>query len=141
MPDAGRPDRSVRPGSPLARVGELCRAYPGTEERLSHGEVTWFAGGRKSFVMSADRHHDDRVAFWAAAPDGAQEAMVAADPERWFRPPYVGTRGWVGVWLDVDEVDWDRVEEVVEDAWRLVAPARLVAQHDAASRGPAADGT
>ena len=127
------PDRRVRPGSPLARLGELCRAFPETEERLSHGEVTWFAGGRASFVMSADRHHDERVAFWAAAPEGVQQALVAADPTHWFRPPYVGTRGWVGAWLDVDDVDWDRVEEVVEDAWRLVAPRRLLARYDAGS--------
>ena len=119
------------PGPPLARLGELCRAFPDTEERLSHGELAWFAGGRRCFVTSADRHHDDRVAFWAAAPEGVQAALVATDPARWFRPPYVGARGWVGGWLDVDDVDWDRVEEVVEDAWRLVAPRRLVAAYDA----------
>jgi hypothetical protein len=110
-------------------VRALCLAYPGTQERLSHGEATWFAGGRRSFVMGADHHHDDRVAFWAAAPDGAQAQLVADDPDRYFRPPYVGTRGWVGVWLDVPDVDWARVEQVVEDAWRCVAPRRLVAEH------------
>lgn len=124
------PQREIRPGSPLARVRALCLALPETEERQSHGEATWFAGGKKVFVMAADRHHDDRVAFWAAAPDGAQEALVADDPERYFRPPYVGHRGWVGVWLDVDDIEWDRVEEIVEDAWRRVAPKRLLAGHD-----------
>ncbi|GAB3435137.1 MmcQ/YjbR family DNA-binding protein [Phycicoccus ginsengisoli] len=128
------PDRTIHDGSPLARVRALCLALPATEERTSHGEATWFAGGRKAFVMAADRHHDDRVAVWAAAPEGVQEALVAEDPDRWFRPPYVGHRGWVGAWLDVD-VDWERLEDVVDDAWRRVAPARLVAQHDAA--GPA----
>lgn len=123
------PDREIRDGSPLARVRALCLSFPGTEERLSHGEATWFAGGRRSFVMCADHHHDDRVAFWAAAPDGAQAQLVADAPERYFRPPYVGTRGWVGVWVDVPDVDWARVEQVVEDAWRCVAPRRLVAEH------------
>lgn len=116
----------------LERVRALCMAFPKTEERLSHGEPTWFAGGRKSFVTYADHHHDDREAFWAAAPDGAQAAMVSEDPGRYFRPAYVGTRGWVGVYLDVPDVDWDRVEEVVEDAWRCVAGTRLVAEVDAA---------
>ena len=123
------PDREIRDGSPLARVRALCLSFPGTEERLSHGEATWFADGRRSFVMCADHHHDDRVAFWAAAPDGAQAQLVADAPERYFRPPYVGTRGWVGVWVDVPDVDWARVEQVVEDAWRCVAPRRLVAEH------------
>lgn len=123
--------RVVVAGSPLARVRQLCMAFPGTEERLSHGEPTWFAGGRKAFVMGADHHHDDRVGFWAAAPEGVQGALVESGPERYFRPPYVGTRGWVGVYLDVEEVEWGRVEEIVEDAWRCVAPKRLVAAFDA----------
>ena len=118
------------PSPPLERVRRLCMAYPRTEERLSHGEPTWFAGGRKSFVMYADHHHDDREACWAAAPDGVREALVREEPSRYFRPPYVGTRGWVGVYLDV-AVDWARVEDIVDDAWRSVAGARLVAELDA----------
>ncbi|HEY7723346.1 MAG TPA: MmcQ/YjbR family DNA-binding protein [Pedococcus sp.] len=122
------------PASPLQRVRRLCLAFPGTEERLSHGEPTWFAGGRKSFVMYADHHHDEREALWAAAPEGAQGALVAEEPARYFRPPYVGTRGWVGVYLDVPDVDWPRVEEIIEDAWRCVAGRRLQAGHDADAR-------
>jgi hypothetical protein len=122
--------REIVAGSPLARVRELCLAYPGTEERQSHGEAAWFAGGKKVFVMCADRHHDERVGFWAAAPEEVQGSLVASDPGRYFRPPYVGHRGWVGVWLDVDDIEWGRVEEVIEDAWRQVAPTRLVAAVD-----------
>ena len=81
------------------------------------------------FVMAAQAHHDDRTAIWAAAPEGVQTALVAAEPTRYFRPPYVGHRGWVGVYLDV-EVDWPHVEEVIEDAWRCVAPERLVDELD-----------
>jgi hypothetical protein len=117
--------------SPLERVRELCLGFPSTEERLSHGEPTWFAGGRKVFVTYADRHHDDREGFWAAAPGGAQEGLVEAEPMRYFRPPYVGVRGWVGVYLDVPDVDWEHVEEIIEDAWRCVAPERLIAAFDA----------
>jgi hypothetical protein len=119
-------------GDPLPRLRRLCLALPETTERLSHGEPTWFVRGKKVFVSYADRHHDDRVACWCAAPPGAQEALVAANPQRYFRPPYVGGRGWLGVYLDVD-VDWDELAEIVTDAYRVVAPKRLVATLDAAS--------
>ena len=86
---------------------------------------------RKTFVSYADHHHDDRLAFWCAAPPGAQEALVAADPGRYFRPPYVGHRGWLGVYLDV-AVDWEEIGDLVADAWRMVAPKRLLAELDGA---------
>ena len=69
-----------------------------------------------------------RLAFWCAASLGEQEARVATESERFFRPPYVGGRGWLGVYLDVDDVDWDEIAEVVTEAYRHVAPKRLVAQ-------------
>jgi hypothetical protein len=96
---------------------------------LSHGEPTWFVRGKKTFVSFADHHHDDRLALWCAAPPGGQQAMVASDPERFFVPPYVGGRGWLGVYLDVP-VDWDEIAEIVEDAYRTVAPKRLVQELD-----------
>jgi hypothetical protein len=105
----------------LQRVRELCLAQPGATERASHGEPSWFV--RKQFVTFADRHHDDRVAFWAAAPDGAQEHWIGLDPGRFFRPPYVGVRGWVGVYLDVEQ-DWDDIAEIIEAAHDVVAPPR-----------------
>ena len=114
---------------PLARLRRLCLALPETTERISHGEPTWFVRGKKTFVMYADRHHDDRLAFWCAAPDGAQPALVAANPERFFIPPYVGHRGWLGVRRDVP-VDWEEVAELVTEAYRTVAPQRLVAELD-----------
>jgi hypothetical protein len=81
--------------------------------------------GKKTFVTYANHHHDDRLAFWCAAPLGAQETLVDADPERFFVPPYVGYRGWLGVYLDVP-VDWESVAAVVADAYRCVAPKRLL---------------
>lgn len=113
---------------PLERLRSLCLALPEVTERLSHGEPTWFV--RKSFVMFADHHHDERLAFWCAAPAGDQEALVASDPQRFFRPPYVGPRGWLGVWLDVP-VDWTEIAEIVTEAYRTVAPRKLLAQLDA----------
>ncbi len=117
------------PDDPLTRLRALCLAMPEVTERPSHGEPAWFVRDKKLFVMFADHHHDDRLAFWAAAPSGAQEAMVADDPGRFFRPPYVGHRGWVGAYLDV-EVDWDDLAQVVEDAFRTIAPKTLAARID-----------
>ncbi|NRQ35926.1 MmcQ/YjbR family DNA-binding protein [Nonomuraea sp. NN258] len=108
----------------LDRLRALCLALPEVTERLSHGEPTWFVRGKKTFVMFADHHHDDRLAFWCAAPPGAQEELVAEAPERFFRPPYVGHRGWLGVYLDV-AVDWAEIAEIVADAYRRIAPKSL----------------
>ncbi|MCW2883565.1 MAG: MmcQ/YjbR family DNA-binding protein [Streptosporangiaceae bacterium] len=111
---------------PLDRLRALCLALPETTERLSHGEPTWFVGGKKVFVMFADHHHGDRLAFWCAAPPGVQEELVESDPGRFFRPPYVGHRGWLGVYLDV-RPDWEEIAELVTDGYRKIAPKRLIA--------------
>jgi hypothetical protein len=115
---------------PLENLRQLCLALPETTERLSHGEPTWFVRGKTTFVMYADHHHDDRVAFWCAAPAGQQEGLITTDPERFFVPPYVGHRGWLGVWLDVP-LDWDEISDIVTQAYRIVAPKRLVKVLDA----------
>ena len=117
---------------PLESLRRICLALPQTSERLSHGEPTWFVRDRKTFVSYADHHHDDRLGFWCAAPPGVQQALVGEHPGRFFRPPYVGHRGWLGVYLDVT-VDWAEVAEIVEDAYRTVAPTALVAELDARS--------
>lgn len=109
----------------MAQLRRLCVALLEVTERLSHGEATWFVRDKVSFVTTADHHHDDRVAFWCAAPDGVQEDLVASAPARFFRPPYVGHRGWLGVWLDVPQ-DWDEIAGLVGSAYRVVAPARLI---------------
>lgn len=114
---------------PLDRLREICLALPETTQRQSHGEPTWFVRDKKTFVTYANHHHDDILGFWCAAPDGAQAILVASDPQRFYRPPYVGHRGWLGVRLDV-EVDWDEVADLVEDAYRTVAPTTLVARLD-----------
>jgi hypothetical protein len=122
----------------VERLRKLCSALPEVTERLSHGEPTWFVRGKKSFMNMSDHHHDDRVAFWCAGADGAQEVLVETQPDRYFRPPYVGHRGWIGVYLDVPGVDWNQIADLVVDAYRQVAPAKLVEQLDAAgkSRSP-----
>jgi hypothetical protein len=108
-----------------SQVRVLCLALPEVTEKLSHGAPAFFV--RKQFVMLwPDGHHEHEFPhLWCAAPPGAQDALVASS-ERFFRPPYVGGRGWVGVRLDGD-VDWDEVADTIEDAYRVIAPARLVA--------------
>jgi predicted DNA-binding protein (MmcQ/YjbR family) len=115
---------------PLPRLRRICLSFPETNERLSHGEPAWFIRDKKVFVTYADHHHDDRVGFWCAAPPGAQQAALAVSGSVFFRPPYVGHRGWLGVYLDVP-IDWEMVEDVVEDAYRTVAPAMLIRRLEA----------
>ena len=118
----------------LAAVRRICLDLPEATEKLSHSSPTFFV--RRTFVMFHDDHHGDgRLAIWCAAPDGAQALMVESEPERFFVPPDVGHRGWLGVRLDVD-VDWDEVAAIVEDAYRTVAPRKLVAMLDAPSAEP-----
>jgi hypothetical protein len=110
----------------------ICLALPEVTERPSHGAPSWFVGDETMFVtLLADGHHDNRFPhLWCAAPDGAQEELVADEPQRFFRPPYVGGRGWLGVRLDV-ALDWDDIALLCEDAYRVVAPRHLVAELDA----------
>ena len=113
---------SLDDGTALERVRGLCLALPGATERLSHGSPTFFAG-KRSFVMFVDNHHHDgRLALWCAAAEGVQAAVVDADPERYFVPPYVGHRGWIGVRLDRG-LGWDEVAGVIEDAHEAVTGA------------------
>lgn len=114
----------------LTRVRKICLALPEVTERLSHGQPTFFIRGKKTFVMFLDDHHGDgRLALWCAAPPGAQGEMVDSEPERFFKPPYVGHRGWIGVRLDRDP-DWEEVAAIAGDAYRQVAPRTLVARLD-----------
>ncbi len=112
----------------LADVRRLCLALPEATERVSHGEPCWFVRDKKMFAMFANRHHDDRIGCWLAAAPGEQQALVTADPELFFVPPYVGSRGWVGVRLDRPGLDPAVLAELVSEAYRAVAPARLAAR-------------
>jgi hypothetical protein len=112
------------------RVRSICMALPEVTERVSHGAPTFFVRKAPSFLTCTNDHHGDgRLAVWCAAGDGVQEALIEANPELFFRPAYVGGRGWLGIRLDRDP-DWDEVAELIEDAYRAVAPAKLIAQLD-----------
>jgi hypothetical protein len=110
----------------LAKLRKICLAFPETSERPSHGAPTFFVREKRSFLMVLTNHHGDgRFAIWCAAPDGMQKMLVEADPDRFFVPPYVGHRGWLGVRLDRG-IHWDELAGIAEDAYAEVAPARLV---------------
>ena len=110
----------------LERLRRICLALPETSERPSHGAPTFFVRSKRPFVMVLDNHHGDgRFAIWCAAADGMQQMLVEADPERFFVPPYVGHRGWLGVRLD-RRLDWEELAGIMEDAYAEVAPQNLV---------------
>ena len=120
--------RSVANERLVERLRKICLALPEANEKLSHGEPTWFAGKGKVFAMLDDHHHGaEHLAVWLPQPLGAQEALIDADPERFFRPPYVGPSGWVGVVLDT-KPDWGEVADLVRAAYVHVATRKLAAQ-------------
>lgn len=119
----------------LKKLRKACLALPEIEERESHGAPCWFIRGKKQLAAFDDHHHGvDHVAVWMPAGPGVQDSLVEMDPDRFFSPPYVGHRGWIGVRLDRD-TDWDEVAGLLEDAFRLVAPKRLVKAFDAGDAG------
>lgn len=109
----------------VARLREICMALPEANERISHGEPTWFAGKGKVFAMLDNHHHgSEHLGVWLPQPRGVQERLMAADSGRFFRPPYVGPNGWVGVVLDV-RPDWKGVAQLVRESYVFVATAKL----------------
>jgi hypothetical protein len=122
------------------RLRAICAALPEVTERVSHGAVTFFVRGKRTVCYLTDDHHGDGIlAVVAAAPPGVQEEVVRADPDRFYRPPYVGHRGWIGLRVDLDP-DWDEVAGVVEESYRCVAPVTLVRQLDASRTAGSDDG-
>ncbi|OLB79090.1 MAG: phosphoribosylglycinamide formyltransferase [Actinobacteria bacterium 13_2_20CM_2_71_6] len=117
--------------APLDRLRAICAAFPEVTERPSHGAPTWFVRDKRAFVTLWEHgHHDNDFAhLWCAAPPGAQEELLLAGPDRFFRPPYVGHRGWLGVRLD-GRVDWTEIAELCTDAYRIIAPKSLAAKLD-----------
>jgi hypothetical protein len=113
---------------PIDRLRTICLALPETQEKVFGGHTTpTFRVRDKIFAMVPDGDDGSGVALWCKAPPGAQQVMVQADPARFFAPPYVGPKGWIGVRLDA-ATDWDLVTDLVADSYRMTAPKRLLAQ-------------
>jgi hypothetical protein len=110
----------------LTRVRRICLEFADVTERPSHGAPTWFVRDKRAFVTfwTHGHHQHDFPHLWCAAPPGAQEELIAANSAQFFRPPYVGHRGWLGVRMDGD-LDWAEIGEVCADAYQAVAkPSR-----------------
>src|SRR5689334_4469233 len=107
----------------LQRVRRICVALPECTEKLSHGEPTFFVA-KKVFVMFANNHHNDgHIAVWIPVPIGLQSALIESDPKKFFYPPYVGVRGWVGI--ELSEISDKELESHIHTAWKLIAPRKL----------------
>lgn len=116
---------SAHANKALSEVRSICLELPEVSEKLSHGAPSFFIRDKKMFVMFHDNHHGDEIlGIWCAAPAGVQEDLVESEPDRFYRPAYVGHRGWLGVRLDVTP-DWDELRAILIDAYLQVAPATL----------------
>jgi hypothetical protein len=103
----------------VERVRRICLALPETTEKLSHGAPTFFVH-KRVFANFVDNHHDDgHVAVWIPVAPGEQERLIEAEPKKFFRPPYVGVKGWVGV--ELGQVDDDELGLFLTEAWRMIA--------------------
>ncbi len=121
----------------IARMRETCMALPDAAEQIAWGEPTWRTGGR-IFAQFDDHHHGgEHVSIWLPAPDGAQAALIEAEPDHIWRPPYVGGAGWIAVKLDTDP-PWAMVEALVAQAHGMIAakakPKRVTASRPTARR-------
>jgi predicted DNA-binding protein (MmcQ/YjbR family) len=123
-----RPDR-------LERLRAICLALPEATEKEAWGDPTWRVRDR-IFAMQKGNFEGGRPSLWLKAAGGAQAMLVDTDPERFFVPAYVGSKGWIGVHLDGEDMDWNMVGELVEESYRLIAPKRLAASLGAGDGGP-----
>jgi hypothetical protein len=107
----------------LERVRRICLAMPEAWEKLSHGEPTFFVG-KKVFAMFSNNHHNDgRIAVVCPTPPGFQAMLIEAEPEKFYKPPYVGVRGWIGIHLN--RIKDEELTSHLRQAWRLIAPKKL----------------
>ncbi len=107
----------------IERVRAICLALPGTTEKLSHGAPAFFVPSGQYLAFVDNHHGDGRLAVWVAAPPGAQESLVAAEPKHFFRPPYVGPKGWVGINLDTG-LEWGAVAALIGEGHAFIAAKR-----------------
>jgi hypothetical protein len=113
---------------PMERLRAICLALPEAAERETWGEAT-FRVREKIFAMAGDGNGKGRLAMSCKARPGLQAALVGADPGRFFVPPYVGPKGWIGIYLG-EETDWDELADLVEESFRMTAPKRVAALLD-----------
>jgi hypothetical protein len=111
----------------LNRVRRICNTFPETTEKLSHGEPTFFVRKKVFAAFSNNHHKDGHIALLLPAPPGVQAMLIASSPEKFYRPPYVGIRGWIGI--ELARISDEDLAFHVREAWRMIAPKRLQAEH------------
>jgi hypothetical protein len=113
------------------RIRKIVLALPEVNERLSHGEPCFFIQNKRPLCYYHDDHNGDgRVSLWCPVPDGVQEALVRADPDRFFAPPTSASgvfARWLGIYLDTPCVDWHEVTAILSDSYRVTTPKKLAA--------------
>jgi hypothetical protein len=126
------PNDSTLAPERLARLREICLAFPETAERESFGDPNWTVNG-KGFGAQKGNDNGARPSLWFKPAPGEQPLLVASDADRFFIPPYVGGKGWLAMYLDDEALDWSEVAELVEDSYRQMAPKRALKVLDTSS--------
>jgi hypothetical protein len=114
----------------LERLRAICLSFPESTEGVSFGDPRWSVN-KKGFASQKGNYEGGRPSVWFKPAPGEQRALVAADPGRFFVPPYVGGKGWLALYLDGRKVDWSEVAELIEDSYRQMAPKRILKILDA----------
>jgi hypothetical protein len=112
----------MRGDEQIQRVRRICLGLPGATEKLSHGEPTFFAKKRVFAMFSNNHHNDGHIAVWIPAPPGEQEALIASFPAIYYRPPYVGVKGWVGI--ELPHIGNEELAAHLGEAWKQIASPR-----------------
>lgn len=108
----------------LATLRDMCLAYPHTGEDIKWDNPVFLVHA-KIFVLVSFQA-DDRTSIWVKAAPGVQETFVGADPDRYFRPPYFGPKGWLAAWVSPESHPiWPVIEDLIDESFRLVAPKRV----------------
>lgn len=115
-------ESTIRPKR-LERLREICLALPDATEKEAWGEPTWRIRD-KIFAMQKGNYPDGRPSVWMKAGEGVQEMLLATDPESFFAPPYVGHKGWIGIWMDTPRIRWPLVADLIAESYGLVGPKR-----------------
>ena len=107
----------------VERVRKICLSLPHVTEKISHGEPTFFVQKKVFAGCSINHHNDGHIAVTIPAAIGVQEALIKKSPKKFYRPPYVGVRGWVGI--ELPKVTDKELREHLREAWKLIAPEKL----------------
>lgn len=123
MKQSNRSRKPQEGAAQIERVRRICLSLPETWEKISHGEPTWFVGKKVFAMFSNDHHGDGHVAVTVPAAIGIQEMLIQKSPKKFYCPPYVGCRGWIGI--EVSKVSDKELSLHIKEAWRLIAPPKL----------------